>query len=168
MKNLIKMDFYRLFHTKALKVGIIVAFLVAILGALFNYVIVEAVKMSIATDPAAAEGLGLVLPAVSWVLGVDYGEIVIGCTGTFSLLISCVVAASFISTEQSCGYEKNFIGQLPDRGYTIVSKFIATSAIQFILYSVDSLYGKAICISIGFIVVFLLGSITIVRKRDVR
>ena len=139
MKNLIRMDFYRLFHSKALKVGIIAAFLVAIATALFNYGIVELVKMTMDTDPEAAAGIGLIIPAVGWIAGVDFADIVITGTGAFSLLISCIAAASFISAEQSCGYVKNVIGQLPDRGYTIISKFVVTSAIQLIVLLVYTL-----------------------------
>ena len=96
MKNLIRMDFYRLFHSKALKVGIIAAFLVAIAASLFNYGIVELIKMTMDTDPEGAESIGLIIPAVGWIAGVDFSDIMINGTGAFSLLISCIAAASFI------------------------------------------------------------------------
>lgn len=133
MKNLIKMDFYRLFHTKAFSVGILAAFVVSIVTAFFNYGIVELIKISIPADPTMAETIGFIIPAARWIVGVDYADIVISGSGAFSLLISCMVAASFISTEHSSGYVKNVIGQLSDRGHTVVSKFVATSAIHLIV-----------------------------------
>ena len=41
MLNLIKMDFYRLFHSKAVKVGAVAAALIAFLGMLLNFGIIE-------------------------------------------------------------------------------------------------------------------------------
>jgi ABC-type transport system involved in multi-copper enzyme maturation permease subunit len=58
---------------------------------------------------------------------------VIGGTGAFSLFVGCMIAASFIGSEQSCGYTKNFAGQLPNRGYMAVSKFAVTSVAQVIV-----------------------------------
>ena len=139
MINLIKMDLYRLFRTKALKVGVIAAFAVAAAAMLLNYAIVEVFKTSVANDPESAATMGMLIPAVGWVAGVDFADIVITGTSALSLLISCVVAASFISTEQTCGYVKNVIGQVSDRGYTVASKFVATSVIHFIILAVYTL-----------------------------
>jgi ABC-type transport system involved in multi-copper enzyme maturation permease subunit len=44
-----------------------------------------------------------------------------------------MISASFIGSEQSCGYTKNFAGQLPNRGYMAVSKFAVTSVAQVIV-----------------------------------
>lgn len=134
MFKLIKMDLYRLFSTKAIKVGAIVACIMAAGYMLLSLGLVELVKFSLEQDPSVAESMAdLFIPQVAWVGGVDFADIVIGGTGAFSLFVGCMIAASFIGSEQSCGYTKNFAGQLPNRGYMAVSKFVVTSVAQVIV-----------------------------------
>jgi ABC-type transport system involved in multi-copper enzyme maturation permease subunit len=50
-----------------------------------------------------------------------------------------MITANFIGSEQSCGYTKNFAGQLSDKGYMAISKFVVTSFAQtviLVIYSV--------------------------------
>ena len=44
MLNLIKMDFYRLLHSKAIKVGIVISTIIAFVGMLLNLGILELIK----------------------------------------------------------------------------------------------------------------------------
>ena len=44
-----------------------------------------------------------------------------------------MITANFIGSEQSCGYTKNFAGQLSNKGYMAISKFVVTSVAQFII-----------------------------------
>lgn len=140
MRNVIRMDFYRLFRTKAIKVGIIASVVAALLGMLFSMGILEIVKMAFETgDPETAEGLGILVSSAGWINGVDYADVVLSGTSTLSLFIACMVVASFIGTEQSSGYLKNVIGQLPNRGYMVGSKFVVTSCIHLIILAVYTL-----------------------------
>lgn len=140
MKNLIAMDLYRLFRTKALKVGIVAAFLVSLLTVLFNFALVELVKPVVLNTGAEELALmSIMAPSVGWILGVDFADVVISGTGAFSLLICCVVASSFISGEQACGYVKNVMGQLTHRGYSVISKFVVTSVVHLIILSIYTL-----------------------------
>lgn len=133
MWNLIKMDFYRLFTSRAIKIGMIAALLVCAASTFLSLGIVEISKIAFKDDPSVAEGLGMFLSQVGWVEGVDFAEAVICGTGSFSLFIGCMLTANFIGSEQSCGYVKNIAGQLPNRGYMVISKFIVTCFIHLII-----------------------------------
>ena len=133
MWKLIKMDFYRLFTSKAIKLGAIVAGVVCSAYMLFSLGVVELSKYAAETDPEALEGLDFFLSSASWINGVNFSDIVLAGTSAFSLFIGCMIAASFIGSEQSSKYTKNFAGLLPDKGYMAVSKFVVTSAAQFMV-----------------------------------
>ena len=154
MFNLIKMDFYRLFNTKAVKVGALAACAIAAVYMLLSLGLVELLKWSMQdSDPASIAEMSIFIPQVAWLNGADFADLVIGGTGAFSLFVGCMITASFIGSEQSCGYAKNFAGQLPNRGYMAVSKFVVTSFAQImvlVLYAAVSaalaplLFGKYI------------------------
>lgn len=132
MLNLIRMDFYRLFHSKVSKVGAIAAAIIAFLGMLLNFGIIEILKFGASDNPESLEGIGMIFPIVAWINGgVDFADIIFSGTATASLFVSCMVVASFIGAEQSCGYTKNIAGQLPLRGMTVISKFVVTCFVQF-------------------------------------
>ena len=133
MWNLIKMDFYRLFTGKTMKVGAIMAFLVSAGYMFMSFGIVELCKYVTDSDPDAAMGLAFIIPQAGWIFGINFADIVLGGTAVFSLFIGCMITANFIGSEQSCGYTKNFAGQLPDKGYMAISKFVVTSVAQFII-----------------------------------
>ena len=142
MLNLVRMDFYRLFHSKALKVGLIAAAIIALFGMLLNLGILELVKFGFSSDPETASGVEFLFPIVSWLSGVDFADVVFAGTGSFSLFVSCMIVASFVGAEQSCGYVKNIAGQLSNRGMTVVSKFIVTCFVQLfvlLVYTVVSI-----------------------------
>lgn len=154
MFKLIKMDFYRLFNTKAVKFGALAACAIAAVYMLLSLGLIELLKWSMQdSDPASIAEMSILIPQVAWLNGADFADLVIGGTGAFSLFVGCMITASFIGSEQSCGYTKNFAGQLPNRGYMAVSKFVVTSFAQImvlVLYAAVSsalaplLFGKYI------------------------
>jgi hypothetical protein len=133
MLNLIKMDFYRLFRTKAVRVGAIAAVLFAFFTSLLNLGIVKIIEYAMVDDPNAADGMSEFFSVVGWMNGVDFAQVVLTGTGMLSLFLSCMIAASYIGGEQSCGFAKNVAGQLPNRGLMVVSKFIATCFIHLMV-----------------------------------
>lgn len=130
MLNLVKMDLYRLIHSKAFKVGAIVAAAVAFLGMLFNLGVLEIIKLAVEDDPSSIKDMGIIFPIVAWFDGVDFADVIFTGTNALSLFVSCMIVASFIGAEQSCGYVKNIAGQLSNRGMAVVSKFIVTCLVQ--------------------------------------
>ena len=142
MLNLVKMDLYRLIHSKAFKVGAIVAAAVAFLGMLFNLGVLEIIKLAMEDDPSSIKDMGFIFPIISWFDGADFADVVFTGTNSLALFVSCMIVASFVGAEQSCGYVKNIAGQLSNRGMMVVSKFIVTCAVQLIvllIYTVISI-----------------------------
>ena len=136
MWKLIKMDFYRLFSSKAIKVGALVASLACAGYMLLSLGIIALAKLALVEDPTVAVELGSLLSQVAWMNGVNFSEIILGGTAAFSLFIGCMISASFIGSEQACGYTKNFAGQLPDKGYMAISKFVVTSVAQILILAI--------------------------------
>ena len=145
MWKLIKMDFYRLFTSKAIKVGAIMACLLCGGHVLLSLGVIELAKFAIETDPEVYEsmqGLSMFLPQLAWLSGVDFAEVVFGGTGFFALFIGCMITASFIGSEQACGFTKNFAGQLPNKGYMVISKFTVTSIALIIILAIYVIVGS--------------------------
>ena len=141
MWKLIKMDFYRLFTSRTVKIGAIVAFLVCAGYMLLSLGAVELGKYALVNDPASIEDMAFVLSQIGWVYGIDFADIVLSGTSAFALFIGCMITASFIGSEQSAGFTKNYAGRLNDRGYIAISKFVVTSAAQLmvlLIYSIAS------------------------------
>jgi ABC-type transport system involved in multi-copper enzyme maturation permease subunit len=136
MLNLIKMDFYRLFRTKAVRVGAIAAVLFAFFTSLLNLGIVKIIEYAMEDDPNAADGMSEFFSVVGWMNGVDFAQVILTGTGMLSLFLSCMIAASYIGGEQSCGFAKNVAGQIPNRGLMIVSKFTATCFIHLMVLAI--------------------------------
>lgn len=134
MLNLIKMDVYRMLRSKALTVGVILSAAISFVAILFSFGMVELFKFALDMDAeSAASVLALPLPMVGWMGGVDLAETILFGVNALSLFVGCMVTASFIGAEQSCGYTKNIAGQLKNRGYTVVSKFVASMLAQTII-----------------------------------
>lgn len=136
MCKLIKMDFYRFFSSKTIKVGAFMACLVSVGYTLLSLGIIALVNFAVNSDPSMVEGWGLFIPQAEWIAGVNLSEIILGGTTTFALFIGCMITASFIGSEQSCGYTKNFAGQLTDKGYMPISKFVVTAVGQTIILAI--------------------------------
>ena len=138
MWKLIKMDFYRLISGKAIKVGALMA-CIACAGYMFlSLGIIALAKLAFKEDPSVALGMGMIMSQIEWMNGVNFSEIVFGGTSVLSLFIGCMITANFIGSEQSCGYTKNFAGQLPDKGYMAISKFAVTSFAQTVILAIYS------------------------------
>lgn len=131
MFNLIKMDLYRLTRLKSFKIGLIIASLASLISLFAVFGLLQIIEIAIKQDPTMNIGdIASVFPILSWINGVDYGDVVLFGTNAFSLFIGCLVSASFIGAEQSAGYFKNIAGQVRPRGLTIISKFVTTCLIH--------------------------------------
>lgn len=154
MCKLIKMEFYRFFSSKTIRFGVIFACIVAAAYMFFSLGVVKLMEFAGEADPelyTSMMGLDILLSQLSWVGGVDFADVVIAGTGAFSLFIGCMMTASFIGSEQSSKYTKNFAGLLPNRGYTAISKFVVTSAAQILIILIYAIVS-------AILAVVLLGS----------
>ena len=141
MWKLIKMDFYRLFTSKTIKLAAIIS--AAVCGAymLLTLGVVELTKYAAETDPEAVEGLAFFISSATWINGVDFSDVVLSGTSALALFIGCMISANFIGSEQSAKYTKNFAGLLPDKGYMAVSKFVVTAVAHvmvLVIYTIVS------------------------------
>ena len=127
MLNLIKMDLYRLLRSKTLRVGLVAAAIVALSCMLLSLGLLEIVKLTSGDNLAAVAEMSFLFPCFAFLAGASWGDIVLYGVGSFSLFIGCMITASFIGSEQSCGYVKNIAGQIPHKGFLAISKFVATS-----------------------------------------
>ncbi len=139
MLNLIKMDLHRLFHTKSFKVGLLLSaaasfiFIALIAGLL-------AILQEMLKNPESAEAV-VFFPAAGWLVnGTSVGEIILTGFGAFSLLVSTILTAIFINSEQSSGYIKNIAGQVSNKGYMIVSKLFTIAVINLAIFAVFSVF----------------------------
>lgn len=136
MWNLIKMDYYRLFTNKAVNIGAVIAAALCAGYMLLSLGILELLKFSHSVDPSSTSGVGLFLPQVAWLDGADFAAIVFSATSVFALFVGCMITANFIGYEQSSGFTKNYAGQLPNRGYMAISKFVVTSTTQVMVIAI--------------------------------
>ena len=141
MWKLIKMDFYRLFTGKNMKVGAIMAAVISVGYMLVTLGLVELCSYANTNNPEALISIAVIVPQVEWIFGVDFADVVFSSTAALSLFIGCMLSANFIGAEQSCGYTKNFAGQLPNKGYMAISKFVVTSIAQFVILFIYSIVG---------------------------
>ena len=149
MSKLIKMEFYRFFTSKTIRFGVIFACLVAAAYMFFSLGIVKLMEFAGESDPElymSMMGLDILLSQLSWAGGVDFADVVIAGTGAFSLFIGCMMTASFIGSEQSSKYTKNFAGQLPNRGYTAISKFVVTSAAHILILVIYTIVSSVLAV----------------------
>lgn len=135
MFNLIKMDIYRMLRSKALIVGAISSAIISFLAILFGFGMVELFKFTLDFDPEMATTMlaNPLFPMLGWLDGVDIAETVLFGVNVLSLFIGCMITASFIGAEQSCGYTKNIAGQITNRGYIVVSRFFAAMISQTVI-----------------------------------
>lgn len=144
MFNLIKMDLYRLVHSKVFKVGLIAAAIISLVSTLLTLALIEMFKFAAKEDPTLLMGMETIFPTVRWLQpeGVDYADVIMYLTNMFSLFVASMMSASFVSAEQGCGYFKNIAGQFAHRSYTVISKYVVTCLIQamvIIIYLVINL-----------------------------
>jgi ABC-type transport system involved in multi-copper enzyme maturation permease subunit len=110
--------------------------MIALAYMLLSLFIVEVFKTVPTDDPNTQEGLeflSILFPQFGWIGGANLSTIIFSGTGALSLFVGCMITASFIGSEQSCGYTKNFAGQLADRGYMAISKFVVASIAQIMI-----------------------------------
>lgn len=145
MWKLIKMDFYRLFNTKAFSVGMLAACIIAAAHMFLSFAIVTLVHATMGDQAAEAAGaMSIMIAQLGWLGGVDFADIVLTGTNFLTIFVGCMISASYIGSEQSCGYVKNFAGQLPNRGYMVLSKFVVTSFIQLVILLISAIISGAL------------------------
>lgn len=114
MVNMLKMDMYRLFKSKAFKVVLII---VVSLNLTYGPLIRLLSYISEKTASADSE-------PVVWERAMNFADIVKSPLGFFDNILILLSIVWFSHADLGHGYIKNIAGQLPQKGYTVISKFI--------------------------------------------
>lgn len=127
MLNLTKMDFYRLNKTASFKFGLIASFVI-------SFGVIAAIGGILKLLPLMeSEDLGMMsiaFPFVSWAEEVSVFTIMLTSIRYVSLVITCLIVATFVNEEQAGGYIKNIAGQVKNKGMLIASKMITIAVIS--------------------------------------
>ena len=116
MANLFRMDLYRMFKAKSFKVCLIVSFLLS-LGRMPAVKLLELLAKMVAQEGQQIQGLGPTAN-LSDILSSPLTVLTV-----IPLLISVVL---FFYADMENGYIKNIAGQMPKRGFSILSRFLAS------------------------------------------
>ena len=149
MFNLIKMDTYRLIHSRSTWIILIFVIALAIFSAVMTDSDIELMKsdpVNAVTEEESGRQIGIaVWPDPEWMTGkIEVGRLISSEIKSGLLSILCVIfAAMFANAEQKNGYIKNIIGQFPGRGVLIISKFTAIAIQVFFMIVVFSLVTAA-------------------------
>jgi len=130
MGNLIRMDLFRLRKIKGFWICLILAFLMAAAMTPLGRLLVFVSKF--------IEDTGETFPATA-----NLSAILMDTYPLLNVMLAMLSASAFFYMDIENGYIKNIAGQMPQKGYTILSKFIAIIP-HNILFAVVGIGGKLI------------------------
>ena len=131
MAKLIRMDLYRMFKSKAFLVCITLTFALALACAPFAKLMYTLAR-SLSSE---AEGEFTATANLSGILGDPFPMI--------SLMLVLLSLCSFFYADVENGYIKNIAGQMPMKGFTILSKF-AAAAVHNLAFAAAGIIGNLI------------------------
>ncbi len=136
MVNMLKMDMYRLFKSRSFKIVLIVVVLLNLLTGptdkIFNYIQQKTAKAG--DEP------------VIWEKTFEMAKYFTSPLGFFDSIMILLSIVWFSYADLGHGYIKNLAGQLPQKGYTVISKFIVVGFQNFVL-----MLAAAIAQTVGFL-----------------
>ena len=142
MGNLIKMDFYRMRKGKSFIVNLIIVFLFSVVYAPITKLIVTILNNSIKSQTKIGDDSSAAGGMIEFGKTVNISELISSPFCLKILLLMLFISIiSFTYADIANGYVKNIAGQLPKRGYTVVSKFIVM-AIHNTIFMVCALFGR--------------------------
>lgn len=163
MFNLLKMDMYRLAHSRFVRIIMLFTVGLAVFSVVMTNTDIQYMQedASYIEESTGERTVGIYVEAdPEWAEGnIEIGSIISAEMRSEMLEILCIIfVALFISAEQKNGYIKNIAGQFPRREMMIISKFI-TIAVQVLLMVL--LFSAAVTAA-GFVMwgkEFYLGSV---------
>lgn len=123
MGNLIKMDFYRLRNSKTFWISNIVLFLIVSVLILFEPLMFKLL------EKFSASGIKYTGEA-------SLSDMLVNPISSMLLVIVFISIVSFTYADIANGYIKNIAGQVSQKGYTVISKFIVLGIHNFIFLCV--------------------------------
>jgi len=116
MANLFRMDLYRMFKAKSFKVCLIVSFLLS-LGRMPAVKLLEMIARMVASEGQKIQGLAGTA---------NLSEILADPLSAFAVIPLLISVVLFFYADMENGYIKNIAGQMPKRGFSILSRFLAS------------------------------------------
>ena len=124
MADLFRMDLYRMRKARAFIICLILAFVMALADAPLGKLMITLAKM---IAPESTE---------TFVLNTSLSQIIANPFPMMNLMIILLSLCSFFYADQENGYVKNIAGQVPMKGLTILSKFLAALVHNLIFIAV--------------------------------
>ncbi len=115
MTNLIRMDLYRLQRSTAFKVCTVLAVVFALMNVPFEYVMTLLANMLVSEDKAESFNK---VRELSTFLRSPFPFV--------NAMLAMISVTSFFYADIEFGYVKNIAGQMPKKGYAVLSKYTAT------------------------------------------
>lgn len=148
MDNIIKMDFYRLVTSKSFKVSLLIVAFLSFISKLITkgiYDLVSSLSETVAGDPELEGSIPALAPYPDTV---ELSGMLCSPFGYTILIVLClIIAVGFAYSDIANGFIKNIAGQLPSKGYTVISKFVVISILNgFYMISalISSVLGEAV------------------------
>lgn len=120
MGNLIRMDLYRMNKAKSFRVCLILAFVFALFSTPLDRL------MYTIGDLLNVEDVG------SFPETENLCTMIASSLSSITALLALLSVVSFFHADMESGYIKNIAGQMPRRGYSILSRFIAAIALNLV------------------------------------
>ena len=128
MGNLIRMDLYRMNKAKSFRVCLILAFVLALCATPLEWAILQ---------------LGKVLDSSKYVAmspTTDLAKLIASPMASINIMLALLSVVCFFHADMENGYIKNIAGQMPKRGYSILSRYIA-AIVHSLVFMLVSLAG---------------------------
>ncbi len=143
MGNLLRMDTYRIFRSKTFFVCLILAFALAVasapvdkllssLGQMFATEVTETAKTSDEFSDEDVLALETTKDAIRFRTEEKLSNLIKKPFTFLATLLLLISVCSFYYADAEGGYIKNIAGQMPMKGFTILSKFLASVSHNFI------------------------------------
>ena len=116
MGNLIRMDLYRMNKAKSFRICLILTFVFALLSTPLSKLMFDLVSI-ISPDNTDAAGFSETA---------NLCDIIATPVSSVGIMLAFLSIVSFFYADMESGYIKNIAGQMPRRGYCILSRFIAS------------------------------------------
>ena len=152
MGKLIRMDLYRMLKSKTFLICLLLAFLLALGNAPFEKLMFT-LASSLSTDINE-----------TFATEVSLSGILSDPFPLFNLMLALLSLCWFFHADVENGYIKNIAGQMPMKGFTVLSKFIAASVHNIIFAAagiIGNLAGGFIIRAMGIRVFYRLAAILI-------
>ncbi|MBR6377345.1 MAG: hypothetical protein IKS05_06240 [Oscillospiraceae bacterium] len=128
MTNLFKMDLYRMRKAKSFWVCLILSFVFALSSTPLTWLLYLLGSLLTGEKQAFPQSTAL-------------SELLNGQPGSLGAMLTLLSICSFYYGDLENGYVKNIAGQVPQRGYTVLSKFLASIPHGLLFFAV-SVLGK--------------------------